>query len=116
MELRLRDYLAKLFNGQHPSKDVRKNPRAMAKLLKEANRLKTVLSANADHMAQVRPSVTGFPALLGVRVGWGKGGHAGTLSLCSVSAWGASLLEFQGWWWHWWFCSNCAHLVPLVIK
>lgn len=53
MELRLRDYLAKLFNGQHPSKDVRKNPRAMAKLLKEANRLKTVLSANADHMAQV---------------------------------------------------------------
>lgn len=53
MELRLRDYLAKLFNEQHPSKDVRKNPRAMAKLLKEANRLKTVLSANADHMAQV---------------------------------------------------------------
>ncbi|NXK07935.1 HYOU1 protein, partial [Herpetotheres cachinnans] len=53
MELRLRDYLAKLFNDQHPSKDVRKNPRAMAKLLKEANRLKTVLSANADHMAQV---------------------------------------------------------------
>ncbi|NXV55033.1 HYOU1 protein, partial [Molothrus ater] len=53
MELRLRDYLAKLFNEQHPSKDVRKNPRAMAKLLKEANRLKTVLSANADHMAQL---------------------------------------------------------------
>uniref|UniRef100_A0A8C3QYH3 Hypoxia up-regulated protein 1 n=1 Tax=Cyanoderma ruficeps TaxID=181631 RepID=A0A8C3QYH3_9PASS len=53
MELRLRDYLAKLFNEQHPSKDVRKNPRAMAKLLKEANRLKTVLSANADHMAQI---------------------------------------------------------------
>ncbi|NXV51099.1 HYOU1 protein, partial [Uria aalge] len=53
MELRLRDYLAKLFNNQHPSKDVRKNPRAMAKLLKEANRLKTVLSANADHMAQI---------------------------------------------------------------
>ncbi|NWY23701.1 HYOU1 protein, partial [Pheucticus melanocephalus] len=53
MELRLRDYLAKLFNEQHPSKDVRKNPRAMAKLLKEANRLKTVLSANADHVAQL---------------------------------------------------------------
>lgn len=53
MELRLRDYLVKLFNDQHPSKDVRKNPRAMAKLLKEANRLKTILSANADHMAQV---------------------------------------------------------------
>ncbi|XP_071582867.1 hypoxia up-regulated protein 1 [Heliangelus exortis] len=53
MELRLRDYLAKLFNSQHPSKDVQKNPRAMAKLLKEANRLKTVLSANADHVAQI---------------------------------------------------------------
>ncbi|XP_035411545.1 LOW QUALITY PROTEIN: hypoxia up-regulated protein 1 [Cygnus atratus] len=53
MELRLRDYLAKLFNDQHPSKDVRKNPRAMAKLLKEANRLKTVLSANAEHVAQI---------------------------------------------------------------
>jgi len=68
MELRLRDYLAKLFNDQHPSKDVRKNPRAMAKLLKEANRLKTVLSANADHMAQVG-QVAEFPELLGLRVG-----------------------------------------------
>ncbi|XP_061449474.1 hypoxia up-regulated protein 1 isoform X2 [Rhineura floridana] len=53
MELRLRDHLAKLFNEQHPSKHVRKNLRAMAKLLKEANRLKTVLSANADHVAQI---------------------------------------------------------------
>lgn len=72
MELRLRDYLARLFNEQHPSKDVRKNPRAMAKLLKEANRLKTVLSANADHMAQVWPSPGGsciFWAESGV--GWG---------------------------------------------
>nr|XP_056716807.1 hypoxia up-regulated protein 1 [Euleptes europaea] len=53
MELRLRDHLATQFNKQHPSKDVRQNLRAMAKLLKEANRLKTVLSANADHMAQI---------------------------------------------------------------
>ncbi|NXV35828.1 HYOU1 protein, partial [Rissa tridactyla] len=75
MELRLRDYLAKLFNDQHPSKDVRKNPRAMAKLLKEANRLKTVLSANADHMAQVRPSVAGFPAVFGPRVGGLRAGE-----------------------------------------
>ncbi|MGH0162541.1 UNVERIFIED_CONTAM: hypothetical protein FKN15_068669 [Acipenser sinensis] len=53
MELRLRDHLAKLFNEQKKSKkDVRENVRAMAKLLKEANRLKTVLSANVDHMAQ----------------------------------------------------------------
>ncbi|XP_069470494.1 hypoxia up-regulated protein 1 isoform X2 [Ambystoma mexicanum] len=54
MELRLRDHLAKLFNEQKKSKkDVRQNGRAMAKLLKEANRIKTILSANADHMAQI---------------------------------------------------------------
>uniref|UniRef100_A0A8C9Y7A8 Hypoxia up-regulated protein 1 n=1 Tax=Sander lucioperca TaxID=283035 RepID=A0A8C9Y7A8_SANLU len=54
MDLRLRDHLAKLFNEQKKSKkDVRENHRAMAKLLKEAQRLKTVLSANADFMAQV---------------------------------------------------------------
>lgn len=56
MELRLREHLAGLFNEQRKgqrTKDVRENPRAMAKLLREANRLKTVLSANADHMAQV---------------------------------------------------------------
>uniref|UniRef100_A0A673T647 Hypoxia up-regulated protein 1 n=1 Tax=Suricata suricatta TaxID=37032 RepID=A0A673T647_SURSU len=56
MELRLREHLAKLFNEQRKgqrAQDVRENPRAMAKLLREANRLKTVLSANADHMAQI---------------------------------------------------------------
>lgn len=56
MELRLREHLAGLFNEQRKgqsAKDVRENPRAMAKLLREANRLKTVLSANVDHMAQV---------------------------------------------------------------
>lgn len=56
MDLRLREHLAKLFNGQKKSKkDVRENHRAMAKLLKEAQRLKTVLSANVDFMAQVSP-------------------------------------------------------------
>ncbi|XP_070479357.1 hypoxia up-regulated protein 1 isoform X3 [Equus przewalskii] len=56
MELRLREHLARLFSEQRKgqkAKDVRENPRAMAKLLREANRLKTVLSANADHMAQI---------------------------------------------------------------
>ncbi|KAK7904313.1 hypothetical protein WMY93_016920 [Mugilogobius chulae] len=49
MDLRLRDHLAKLFNEQKKSKkDVRENHRAMAKLLKEAQRLKTVLSANVE--------------------------------------------------------------------
>lgn len=56
MDLRLQDHLAKLFNDQKKSpKDVRQNHRAMAKLLKEAQRLKTVLSANVDFMAQVSP-------------------------------------------------------------
>lgn len=55
MDLRLRDHLAKLFNEQKKTKkDVRENHRAMAKLLKEAQRLKTVLSANAEFMAQVK--------------------------------------------------------------
>uniref|UniRef100_W5UBW9 Hypoxia up-regulated protein 1 n=1 Tax=Ictalurus punctatus TaxID=7998 RepID=W5UBW9_ICTPU len=54
MELRLRDHLAKIFNEQKKSKkDVTENSRAMAKLLKEAQRLKTVLSANAEHVAQI---------------------------------------------------------------
>ncbi|KAM4704124.1 hypoxia up-regulated protein 1 isoform 2-T2 [Rhinophrynus dorsalis] len=54
IDLRLRDHLAQLFNGQKKSKkDVRENQRAMAKLLKEANRVKTILSANNDHMAQI---------------------------------------------------------------
>ncbi|XP_057676911.1 hypoxia up-regulated protein 1 isoform X2 [Corythoichthys intestinalis] len=54
MDLRLRDHLARLFNEQKKStKDVRENHRAMAKLLKEAQRLKTVLSANVEFMAQV---------------------------------------------------------------
>ncbi|XP_043935379.1 hypoxia up-regulated protein 1 [Protopterus annectens] len=53
MDLRLRDHLAKRFNEQKKTKkNVMENPRAMAKLLKEANRVKTVLSANADHIAQ----------------------------------------------------------------
>lgn len=54
MELRLRDHLVKLFNEKKKTKsDVRSSPRAMAKLLKEANRVKKVLSANQDHMAQI---------------------------------------------------------------
>ena len=36
------------------SNSVFESPRAMAKLLKEAQRIKQVLSANSDHYAQVR--------------------------------------------------------------
>lgn len=54
IQLRLRDHLGKKFNEQKKTKnDVFKNPRALAKLFKEACRLKNVLSANAEHYAQV---------------------------------------------------------------
>ena len=54
IQLRLRDHLAKLFNDQKKTtSDVTQNQRAMAKLYKEAGRLKQVLSANTDHYAQV---------------------------------------------------------------
>ncbi|CAD5112087.1 DgyrCDS1328 [Dimorphilus gyrociliatus] len=52
--LRLREHLAKRFEAVKKTKNVlRDNNRAMAKLLKEADRLKQVLSANADHYAQI---------------------------------------------------------------
>ncbi|XP_015795226.1 hypoxia up-regulated protein 1 [Tetranychus urticae] len=54
MQIRLRDYLAKLFVEQTKNKyPVQSNKRAMAKLFKEAGRLKKVLSANTEHVAQV---------------------------------------------------------------
>lgn len=54
MQLRLRDYLAKEFNKMKKTKtDVFTNARAMAKLFKEAGRVKNVLSANTDHYAQI---------------------------------------------------------------
>ncbi|KAG5671881.1 hypothetical protein PVAND_002051 [Polypedilum vanderplanki] len=54
MQLRLRDYLADAFNDMKKTKqNVYESPRAMAKLLKEAGRVKNVLSANVDHYAQI---------------------------------------------------------------
>lgn len=54
MQVRLRDYLGKEFNKMGKTKtDVFGNPRAMAKLFKEAGRLKNVLSANTEHYAQI---------------------------------------------------------------
>lgn len=54
MDMRLRDHLVKAFKAKHKCKnDITKNPRAMAKLLKEARRVRQVLSANTDHRAQV---------------------------------------------------------------
>ena len=54
IQIRLRDYLAKAFNDMKKTKnDVFQNPKSMAKLFKEAGRVKNVLSANTDHYAQV---------------------------------------------------------------
>ena len=43
------------FQEQHKKlkKDITENPRAMAKMLKEARRVRQVLSANTDHRAQI---------------------------------------------------------------
>lgn len=54
MQIRLRDHLAREFNKMKKTKtDVFTNARAMAKLFKEAERVKNVLSANNDHFAQI---------------------------------------------------------------
>ncbi|XP_024943905.1 hypoxia up-regulated protein 1 isoform X2 [Cephus cinctus] len=54
MQIRLQNYLAKEFDAlKKTPNSVFKNPRAMAKLFKEAGRVKNVLSANADHFAQI---------------------------------------------------------------
>ncbi|KAG8199551.1 hypothetical protein JTE90_009392 [Oedothorax gibbosus] len=54
MQLRLRDFFAKAFNSaKKTDTDIFSNKRAMAKLFKEAGRVKKVLSANSDHVAQV---------------------------------------------------------------
>ncbi|CAJ0607927.1 unnamed protein product [Cylicocyclus nassatus] len=54
MTLRLRDLLVKMFKAHYKTqKDITTNERAMAKMLKEAERLKQVLSANPEHYAQV---------------------------------------------------------------
>ena len=54
LQIKLREYLADKFNElKKPKTDVRKNVRAMAKLFKEAGRVKNVLSANAQIYAQI---------------------------------------------------------------
>ncbi|XP_053608904.1 hypoxia up-regulated protein 1 [Plodia interpunctella] len=52
MTLRLREHLIKAWEASGGG-DVRASPRAMEKLLKEAERLKIVLSANTEHYAQI---------------------------------------------------------------
>lgn len=52
-QIRLRDFLAKKFHEKHPKLDLYKNPKALAKLFREAERAKHVLSANNEYTAQV---------------------------------------------------------------
>lgn len=52
--LRMRDHLARTFNAQKKTpNNVLENPRSMAKLHKEAERVKKILSANTEAYAQV---------------------------------------------------------------
>lgn len=63
--MRLRDHLAKVFTANKKTpENVYQSPRAMAKLLKEAERVKKILSANAETVAQVpvKPWPTGTSA------------------------------------------------------
>jgi len=54
LRFRVREYLADKFNAMGKTKtDVRAVPRAMGKLLKEAERVKLILSANTDCFAQI---------------------------------------------------------------
>merc|ERR1719244_1057753 len=54
IRFRVREYLADQFNAMGKTKtDVRTVPRAMGKLLKEAERVKLVLSANTECFAQI---------------------------------------------------------------
>merc|ERR1711862_72616 len=54
MTFRMREFLADEFNAMKKTKtDVRSVPRAMGKLLKEAERVKLILSANTDCFAQI---------------------------------------------------------------
>ncbi|XP_045499638.1 hypoxia up-regulated protein 1 [Colias croceus] len=52
MTLRLREHLIKSWEANGGG-DVRASPRAMEKLMREAERLKIVLSANSEHYAQI---------------------------------------------------------------
>lgn len=55
LDRRLREILIESFNTKH-GKDVRQDKKGMAKLWKEAGRVKAVLSANSEATAQVRVS------------------------------------------------------------
>jgi len=55
MDLRLREHFIKGFKEKYSKlkSDITENPRSMAKLLKEARRVRQVLSPNTEHFAQI---------------------------------------------------------------
>lgn len=55
LTLKVRDYLVEQFREQHSNlkDDIAENPQAMAKMLKEAGKVKQVLSANTETFAQI---------------------------------------------------------------
>ncbi|CAL2032368.1 unnamed protein product [Caenorhabditis brenneri] len=67
MTNRLRDYLIELFEKTYkPKTKVNTNRRAFSKFAKEAERLKQVLSANAEHFAQIESAHEDIDAKLKV--------------------------------------------------
>lgn len=60
LDRRLRDILVENFNAKH-SKDIRTDKRGMAKLWKEAGRIKAILSANSDATATVSLTFHHYP-------------------------------------------------------
>jgi len=67
LDLRLRDILIDNFISKH-RRDIRKDNRGMAKLWKEAGRVKTILSANSDAMSTVS-------SVASCRLSFGAHGH-----------------------------------------
>jgi len=53
MDRRLREILIEKFNAKSGGRDIRKDKRGMAKLWKEANRVKAILSANTEAISTV---------------------------------------------------------------
>ncbi|KAI9492706.1 heat shock protein 70 family [Zychaea mexicana] len=52
-DVRLQNKLAEKFNEMHPTLDIRQSRNAMTRLLKEANRVKQILSANTETFASL---------------------------------------------------------------
>jgi hypoxia up-regulated 1 len=63
LDRRMRDILVQEFTAKNPSKDIRTEKRALARLWKEAGRVKTILSANSEAVANVSSHCFGLLAI-----------------------------------------------------